>query len=173
MAFDFLGTLSLDKLMELENFLLEEIEDTSMQINTLMIEVNNLNTARNNLITADQNLGGNAIDSLFPTELPDVIRTFKAEDTNSANLIDKIKKPFRQNIKFKRERLEFKIKKLLDAAEQAKEMIDRKAIAITQTKELLSELRQLFNDNNKDHLFSTEDDLRNFRKGSKSKRFTA
>lgn len=163
MAFNFLGTLSLEQLRDLRSFLEEEIELIDEQINNLRVEVDNTKRLRQEFITADNNFGGNT--KIYETELPDVIRVPRQDDSNSARIMEKIKKPFIQNIKFKRERLEFKIKKLTDFIEQLRESIDRKAIAKTQTIQLLNELEQMFNADNADHLFQTTDELENYQKG--------
>jgi prefoldin subunit 5 len=162
MAFNFLGTFSLEQLRELRNFLVSEVESFDQQINSLRIELNKLKTTRTELVTADSNFGGNVLQSIFETELPPIVKVPKQDDTNSATLIEKVKRPFISTIKYKRERIEYKIKKLTDTVEQMSEMIDRKAIAKTQTTQLLDEVERMFNDQNKNHLFQTTDDMKNF-----------
>lgn len=165
MAFNYLGTLSLEQLNELRSFLQAQVEDIDEQINTLRIEANNAEQTRLNLILADGNLGGNASDSIFLTELPDIKKVPHQDDINSAMLIEKAKRAFIPNIKFKREKLEYKIKKMTDNVEQLREMIDRKAIAKTQVTELLSGVEKLFTAENANHLFAKTDDLKNYQKG--------
>ena len=165
MAFDFLGALSLEQLRELEAFLEEELEDLAEQVNTLRSEVDNIKRAKADLITADENFGGNALENISFGELPDITRVPKQDDSNSAYLVEQLKRPFIQNIKFKRERIEYKIKKLLDAEEQMNEMIDRKMIAQTKTRELINQIERLFTEDNANHLFKTTNELINFRRG--------
>lgn len=165
MAFDFLGTLSLEQLRELEAFLEQEIEDLAEQVNTLRSEIDNTSRAMNDLIVADQNFGGNVLENLSFGELPDIEKIPKQDDSNSGHLVEQLKRPFIQNIKFKRERIEFKVKKLLDAAEQMNDMIDRKTIAQTKTRELLNQIERLFTEENSNHLFKTTDELINYRRG--------
>ena len=169
MAFNFLGTLSKEQLNELRNFLSAQLEDIEEQVNTLRVEIDNLKRTRNDIYLADTNFGGNIIDTIgsIETELPDLVRIPKQNDANSARIMEKVKKPFLQNIKYKRERLEYKIKKITDAIEQNNEMIDLKAIAKTQTLELLSQIDSMFNYDNKNHLFQTTDEMRNFKMGIK------
>ena len=193
MAFNFLGTLSKPQLDELRNFLLQEIEDIDQQINYLRVELNNLSRTRDDLLQADSNFGGTTLnsfvtnneavgtkkqsttdatgkiipsDSNVTTKLPYITVSNLQDDRISAQLIDKAKRPFIQNIKYKRERLEYKIKKLTDSMEQANEMIDRKAIAKTQTTALLNQVDSMFNNtSNKGYLFQSEDALVNYKRG--------
>lgn len=165
MAFDFLGTLSLEQLRDLRAFLQEEIQDIDEQINTLRVELDNTKTTRIEFIEADSRFGGDVMASIYETELPKIRRVPKQDDTNSAILVQKAKKPFISNIKYKRERIEFKVKKLTDLIEQIREMIDRKAIAKDQTIELLNEVEKLFNEENSNHLFKTTEELNNFFQG--------
>ena len=167
MAFDFLGTLSLEQLSFLRSFLDEEVELIDEQINTLRVEVDNAKRLRQEFFTADNNFGGDTLNNIYETELPDVTKIPRQDDSNSARIMSKIKKSFIQNIKFKRERLEFKIKKLTDNIEQLTESIDRKAIAKTQTTQLLNELEKMFNADNANHLFKTTEQMKNYKKGIK------
>lgn len=165
MAFDYLGTLSLEQLRDLRSFLDEELETIDQEINTLRVELDNSKRMMEELTTADGNFGGNTIGSLSQKTLADVIRIPEQDDTNAAVIMEKIKKPFITHIKFKRERLEYKIKKLTDSIEQIEEMVDRKATAQTQTRQLLNQLEAMFNEDNSNYLFQTTDELRNFRMG--------
>ena len=58
-----------------------------------------------------------------------------------------------------------KIKKISDVIERLSEARDRKAIAKTQTRELLNRVESMMNEDNRTHLFKTEDDRKNFSKG--------
>lgn len=162
MAFNFLGTLSLEQLNSFEAFLSGEIINIDEQINTMRTEVNNLMLTRNELLTADANNGGTTNQWVNDNLLQDVIRVAKSNDANSAYLMEQVKKPFIQNIKYQRERLEFKIKKITDAIEQTNEMIDRKSIAKTNTSTLISEIRALFTAQNSDHLFQTTREMKDY-----------
>lgn len=162
MAFNFLGTLSIEQLNELEAFLTTEIVDIDEQINALRTEVDNLKLTRAEMITADGNNGGTTNKWINDTLLQEIQRIARPNDANSASIIQKIKKPFLGNIKYKRERLEFKIKKLTDAIDQGNEMIDRKAIAKDQTTQLIASVRALFTEENANHLFQTTRELKQY-----------
>lgn len=165
MAFNFLGTLSRPQLEDLKGFLIEQMDDIEEEINYLYAEVNNLEETLANLVFADNNFAGNALMRVYDTELPDVVKVPHQDDTNSALIMERIKKPFISTIKYKRERLEYKIKKMTDAIEQSKEMIDRKAIAKSQTLSLISEVETLFTAKNANHLFNTTEDMKNYQRG--------
>jgi len=165
MAFNFLGTLSLPQLNELRSFITQEIEDIEAQINLLRVERDNLERTRQGFVASDSYFGGNTIATINEEKFTDVYNIPRQNDSYPASFIQKAKFPFIQNIKYKRERLEFKIKKLSDAIEQDSEMIDRKAIAKTQTQELLNEVEKLFGRVDMPTLFQTTEELENFQKG--------
>jgi hypothetical protein len=143
MAFNFLGTLTSDQLQEFRSFLDEQIVDIDEQINFLYIEMNNIQQTINDFSDSDSYFGGDAISSLSHTQLPLITDTPQQDDSYPASLMVKVKEPFISTIKYKRERLEYKIKKLLDAWEQTKEMIDKKSAAKTQTVALLNQIESL------------------------------
>jgi len=98
--------------------------------------------------------------------LPYITVSNQQDDRASAQLVDRAKRPFISNIKYKRERLEYKIKKLTDAMEQTNEMIDRKAIAKTQTSALLNQVDAMFNKyENKGFLFASDEALIDYKRG--------
>ena len=165
MAFDFLGTLSLEQLNILRDFLTTEVESFDEEINTLLSEIDLYKKTYQELITADSNHGGNVSDSINETELPIIIRVPEQNDANSAFLVSEAKRPFIQHIKYKRERLEFKTKKIMDYIEQLRETVDRKAIAKEKTSKILNAVQQLFNEDNKYHLFKTTQEMINFKQG--------
>jgi FtsZ-binding cell division protein ZapB len=165
MAFDFLGTLSLEQLRDLRNFLSQEIITIEEEINTLRVELDNLKRTQANFVQVDQSFGGKVLDVLYDTELPDIVKIPRQDDANIALLVEKAKKPIITNIKYKRERIEYKIKKLMDTIEQMNELIDRKAIGKTQSIQLLDRVEASFNDLNKNNLFKTTNDMKNFKKG--------
>jgi seryl-tRNA synthetase len=194
MAFNFLGTLNKPQLDELRNFLEAEIEDVDQQINYLRTELNNLSRTRDDLLQADINFGGKTINTFVSdneavgtkklTELDTQTNTVKSSEKNvttklpyvafanlqddsvSASLIEKAKRPFISNIKYKRERLEYKIKKITDAMEQTNETIDRKAIAKTQTAALLNQVDSMFNNtSNRGILFPSTEALVDYKRG--------
>ena len=165
MAFNFLGTLSKPELQGLRSFLEEQIVDLDEQINYLRAEMNRLSLTMVSFKAADENLGGSAIDHLYETQLPFVLKTAKQDDGPAADIMVRLKKPFVQTIKFKKEKNEYKIKKLLDAIEQAKEMIDTKSFAKNQTYAYLSELEAMFDDSNSKTLFNTVEDKNNYMQG--------
>lgn len=165
MAFDFLGTLSTPQLQELRNFLEAQVVDLDDEINYLYVEMNSLQQTLASFNEADSFLGGSALESLYMTQLPDVVRISKQDDSQSAELMAKLKKPFISTIKYKLERNEYKMKKLLDAIEQAKENIDRKSIAKKQTSALLNNIESLFTEQNSNFLFRTKEELDNYSQG--------
>ena len=165
MAFDFLGTLSLEQLREFRSFIEEEVESIDDAINTLRVELDNTKRTRIDFSIADDNFGGDVAETVSDTKLEEDSNIPLINDSNSRDLMVKIKRSFISNIKYKRERIEFKYKKLTDRIDNLKEEIDRKAIAKTQAIELLNELEQLFTEENKTHLFKTTNDLENYRKG--------
>lgn len=168
MAFNFLGTLSIPQLQDFRSFLEAQLVDIDEEINYLYVEMNNLNQTLADFSQADNYFGGEATNVLNPTQLHDVVKVTKQDDSSAAYLMAKIKQPFISTIKYKRERNEYKMKKLLDAIEQAKEMIDRKSIAKTQTTALLNQIEAMFNSQNSNFLFKTDADLKNFLQGINS-----
>lgn len=165
MAFDFLGTLSLQQVNELRSFINGEISGIQSQINNLMAELDGVRQTKANFVDAAQQLGDtNILDRIFDRELPLVVKSKRQEDKASGLVVDEIKKPFISNIKYKRERNEYKIKKLMDLEEQIKEQMDRKAIARTKTAEMLNKLDSMFNED-RTYLFKTTDDLKNYLTG--------
>jgi hypothetical protein len=165
MAFDFLGTLSLEQLNDLRDFLTVQVESIDDEINTMIIEMDLYKTTMQEMIDADSRNGGNVGETLHETDLPDIVKSPEQNDSNSASLMYEAKKQFIPHIKYQRERLEFKIKKIMDYIEQTREFIDRKRIAKEKTSILLNAVQQLFNDDNKFHLFQTTEDLKNYKKG--------
>lgn len=167
MAFDFLGTLSLGQLNELRNFLTGEVDSIELQLNTLRGQQAAIVQTRNSLVDAAQKLGDtNILDRIYDRQFVQVDNSKKVDDSNSAKVTEQIKKDFLTNIKFKRERLEFKIKKLFDAEEQLRETMDRKAFAKFSTTEKLNQLESMFTSLNSDHLFKTKQDMENYKIGS-------
>jgi len=155
-AFNFLGTLSTPQLQDLRSFLEEQIVDIDEEINYLYVELNNLQQTLANFSIADGFFGGDAVNSLYQTELHNFVRTTKQDDSVSADLMSQAKQPFIPTIKYKRERNEYKMKKLLDAIEQSQEMIDRKSAAKTQTIAFLNQIESMFNESNNNILFPSE-----------------
>ena len=162
MAFDFLGTLSIPQLQELRSFLEAQIVDLDEEINYLYVDMNNLKQTLAQFGEADSYFEGRAFSSLHETNLKASAKMPKQDDSSSARIMERVKRPFISTIKYKLERNEYKMKKLLDAIEQAKEMIDRKAIAKNQTRALLNELETMFTKENSTFLFKTEEELKNF-----------
>lgn len=165
MAFNFLGTLSTSQLQEFRSFLEAQYVDLDDEINYLYVEMNNLLQTLASFSEADAYFGGDTVSSLYKTELHNVVKVTKQNDSSSADIMARIKKPFISTIKYKLERNEFKMKKLFDAIEQTKENIDRKSIAKSETKALLNELDSLFVDQNSNFLFKTTEQLENYSQG--------
>jgi prefoldin subunit 5 len=165
MAFNFLGTLSKPELQEFRSFLEEQIVDLDEQINYLKSEMNRLWLTLADFKEADANLGGSATNHLYETQLPLVVKVAKVDDGYAADIMARLKQPFIQTIKFKKERNEYKIKKLLDAIEQTKEMISTKTYTKNETYAYLSELEAMFNNNKSKTLFNTQEDKNNYVQG--------
>jgi hypothetical protein len=165
LAFNFLGTLSSPQLQDLRSFLEEQIVDINEEINYLYVEMNNLRQTLSYFSTADNFFGGSASNVLYETQLHDLVKVTKQDDSVSADLMSQVKQPFISTIKYKRERNEYKMKKLLDAIEQSKEMIDRKSAAKTETKSFLDQIERMIADDNNNILFPSEQARKDFAKG--------
>jgi prefoldin subunit 5 len=167
MAFNFLGTLSIPQLQEFRSFLESQLVDIEEQINYLRAEEFSLKKTIEDFSIADNHFKGNTLDSINSNKyvLPDIIKVTKQDDTPSAAIMSDIKKPFISTIKYKRERLEYKIKKLTDAMEQTKQMIDEKAIARSETVALLNQLEKMFVAENSNFLFVSEEARKNYLQG--------
>lgn len=155
MAFNFLGTFNSDQLQDLRSFLDEQVVDINEEINYLYVEMNKISQTLNEFIAADTNFGGDTVNSISQTALPIITDSIKQDDSYPARLMAQVKAPFITTIKYKRERNEFKIKKLLDAWEQTKETIDRKAIAKSQTTALMNQIESLIISSNSNILTNT------------------
>jgi len=162
MAFNFLGTMTSDELQGLRSFLSIEIENTNEHINTLITEIANLETTRAELQTADSAMGGNALTEMKENEIAREKHMY--DDINPAILMARIKEPFIDNIKYKRERIEYKIKKITDTIEQKYKERDLRVIAQTETFELLNTLNSLFTNSNIKSLYRTQQDKINAEK---------
>jgi len=165
MAFNFLGTLNIDQLQEFRSFLEEQYVDIDQEINNLYVEKNSFQKTLDEFCESDAFFGGNAKKVLFSNELVDVKRSGKQDDSVSADLMSRIKKPFISTIKYKRERNEYKMKKLLDNIEQTNQLIDLKSIAKSETIALLNELESKFSDKSSTVLFSNESKMNDFSRG--------
>jgi predicted nucleic acid-binding Zn-ribbon protein len=167
MAFDFLGTLSLPQLQELRNFIEEQIQDIDNEIHYLYTEVDNLKQTLMKFLSADKQFGGNMESNIenIKVKLPMIVAVPKQDDSVSSNLIFDIKKTFMSTIKHKKERNEYKIKKLIDAIEQNNELIDRKSIAKSQTVALFNQIEGMFNTSNSNFLFQSNEEKDNYSQG--------
>jgi hypothetical protein len=165
MAYDFLGTLSITELQDFRSFLEAQIVDIDDEINFLYVEMNNLKQTLASFAEASSHFGDDSTRFLYETQLRDVIKIPKQDDSPAASIMAQVKKPFISTIKYKLERNEFKMKKLLDAIEQTKESIDRKAIAKSQTRALLNELEGMFIDKNSTFLFRSDEEMKNYFQG--------
>jgi len=164
MAFNFLGTLSVPQLQEFRSFLESQLIDIDEQINYLRAEEASLNKTIESFSKADNYFKGNALQSISVnmTKLTDPVNITKQDDTSSATKMVQIKAPFISTIKYKRERLEYKLKKLADAIHQTKELIDIKAIAKDETEKLLNNLDTMFVETNSNFLFASDEAKNNF-----------
>lgn len=166
MAFNFLGTLTLEDLSALRNFLQGEIDYIDQEINSLRIQQSNLQKARIQLLKADEFFGGSAMQSIHDQDFVKLRTIPIQDDSNIARLVNEAKKPFFANIKYKRERIEHKVLKLTDAIEQIGETMDRKAIAKTDTLGLLNQVQTLFDESTAAYAFRSEIDKENIESGA-------
>lgn len=125
MAYNFLGTIkSREQFEEFSEFITIEINQAQSRINHLMKEQNRVYELLDRFKSSDARLRGKyslskdvSADWLVAAR-PYVSETPATIDNLNAVDVEKLKKPFVDVIKSKRERNEFKIKKLLDLAEQ-------------------------------------------------------
>jgi hypothetical protein len=169
MAFNFLGTLSIQQLQELRQFVEVQIYDIDQEIKYLIVEMNNLNITLESFSQADMYFGGDTISNIYKiqSQLNDQMQVQKTDDSCSAKIMVDIKKPFITTIKYKLERNEYKMKKIFDVIEQTRELIERKSIAKSKTINLLNDLEKMFSEKeNSTFLFKTTDIMNNFFNGN-------
>jgi hypothetical protein len=179
MTYDFLGTYTIDQLNDLEGFLEQKIEDLDNEANHLVMEARRVRLMKSKYESALVKLGADTDDSGILTtkrlekveQSPSVFvnsivqgRIFEyaslkvpayvpayMDDASSAVIMEKMKRPFRNELKYQRERLEHKIRKCGDLAEQLEELRNMKLIAKDETAAMLKSLREIAaaNDNRK------------------------
>jgi len=125
MAFNFLGTIkSLEQFQEFEEFINVEILKIEYRINHLIKEKNRFYELMDKFKTADLKLRSEYKSSDQPDadwiEAPrnNVAGKRAAVDSLNAGDVDALKKTFLDTIKHKRERNEFKVKRIRDLLEQ-------------------------------------------------------
>jgi len=172
MAFDFLGTFAPEQLDELEAFLNVKLEDLDSQSNHLIMEAKRVKTLKSKLEQALKNLGAstNNADLLTSSRLESVLgpnrlsyinelfedRLFEesklrkslkspsgVNDAYRSILMTRLKKPIIPEIKYEREKLEHRIRKCGDLAEQLEEHRMLKLIAKREFDSLLKSIKQL------------------------------
>jgi len=171
MAFDFLGTFTIDQLNDLELFLNNKIEEIDDQASNLIIEANKAKNLQEKYERALKNLGGlqntngllitkrlekieestaNWVNQVYENQLFESTFLKKPnfspsalDDIPTAVLMSKLKKPFIAEIKFQRERLEHKIRKCGDLVEQLEEKRFYKLIAKKETQALLEPVKEI------------------------------
>jgi len=121
MAFDFLGTIpSFESFEEFEEFILIESENIDSRIDHLDLERKRHLELLNKFMEADLKLRSEYKKSYRPDRLwlkrPRTIPVRRVETIDSANAldVDLLKKTFLDTIKYKRERNEFKIRRIRD-----------------------------------------------------------
>ena len=125
MAFDFLGTIeSIEQFEEFEEFVNIEMTNMGQKINHLNAEVSRLNILLDKFKTADLKLRAGSKKS-NPPDANWIIKPRPIENRHVVYLdglnaldVDNLKKATLDQIKFKRERNEFKIKRIRDLMEQ-------------------------------------------------------
>jgi len=169
MAFDFLGTFTNEQLFELETFLTVCLSDTDLQANHLVMEANRYRNVKIKLETALKNLGAttNSDQLIFYRNERELSgnkfvkktytnnlfeNSFLRQDTGAPNMYDdfdvgqlvlKLKTPYLNEIKFKREALEKKIRACADYIEQCEELRMMKIYAKTETEQLLKSIKEI------------------------------
>lgn len=170
MAFDFLGTYTAEQLDELEVFVVEQLLNTDLQANHLVVESEryrkmkiNLEIALGNmevLVDDDDNLAfyrtereliggkGKYEKVTYKTKLFE--QTFMRQDTGAPQmyddykvgfLVNKLKTPYIREIK-QREKLEKKIRQCSDYIEQLEELRMIKMFAKTESLQLLQAIKE-------------------------------
>jgi hypothetical protein len=169
MAFDFLGTFTNEQLLELEAFIQVCLIETDLQANHLVMEANRYRKVKLKLETALKNLGaltdsdqlifyrgerelsGNKfVKKTYTNNLFE--HSFLRQDTGAPNMYDdfnvgqlvsKLKAPYINEIKFKRENLEKRIRHCSDYIEQCEEQRMMKIYAKTESLQLLKTIKEI------------------------------
>lgn len=164
MAFDFLGQFSRDEYEEFIEFLDKEYESIDARISGLTTEIarvetliNKLDQAENNFLSKYEKIrkieyfnGVEDVETEYRTKdsvLKNVINasdypTDINDDIDSGYIIKLMKNSIEDSIKYKRERLEFKIKKSIDLYDQ---LVNEKLI-LSQRKEDIQDLKDRIED---------------------------
>lgn len=131
MAFDFLGTISsFEEFEELEEFIQKEAVNIDKRIDNLNSERLRQLELADKFMSADLIMRADYKKSIRPDRLwlnsPRPKQVDRKKTLDAANAVDValIKKTFLDSIKYKRERNEFKVKRLLDLAYQIQEEIN-------------------------------------------------
>lgn len=151
MAFNFLGTIeSLTQFEEFEEFVNIEIKNISKRMNHLATEVKNLDILLDKFKISDARLR----TEFKKSELPDerwIIQARNREipklmqiDTSTALDVDSLKSGFLDAIKHKRERNEFKIKRIRDLKEQLSDEIKMLQIRQSDWTDIISKIKSKF-----------------------------
>jgi hypothetical protein len=170
MAFDFLGTFDLVQLEELETFLTKKLKELDSQTNHLIMQAKRIRALQIKYEQALKQLGatqsnnvlivralekkevslGKFVDNLVERKVFEQVLLKKPsyapeglDDITRSILAAKLKKPFIPEIKFQRERLENKIRKCGDLAEQLEEQRMVKLISREETANLIKALKEI------------------------------
>jgi len=151
MAFDFLGVLTREKFEEFEEFLNEEVKYFTQRIYYLFYEIDNIYKLINKFKTADLKLRGKYAKSKEPdyewVVIPRDDEPRKPIPFSSATTADMIylKRGLKDQIKFRRERNEYKVKRLRDLAYQYETEIDFITKYLDSYEEILEKIKGRFN----------------------------
>lgn len=154
MAFNFLGTInSIEDFEELEEFITLEMLTVSKKIIHLKKESQNYSKLLQKLRQADQILRSGYTKSkpadydylvkAKPVQIPEGV----VLDGLNAIDVDKLKVGFLDNIKFKRENIEYKVKKTLDLLEQLDNEISLLETRKSDYTDILDNIRSRFDNN--------------------------
>lgn len=172
MAFDFLGTMTVQQLLQLADFLDAKILEVDNQANHFLMQAQKVRNLKRKYETCLKNMGAPVNskgvltayrlekeanpasgkyekklyeDQIFEQTLMKLLPYAPSalDDTSKAVLMDRIKKPFIPEIKFQRENLEYRIRKCGDLIDQYEERRMLKLIARNETASLLSSVKEI------------------------------
>lgn len=141
MSFDFLGIFSKQDIDLLQSFLQGELNNVDAQINHLVLETGKL---QQTLLELNNYANSSNVKfKIFDKSFYRKIQT-QVDDSDSAVIVQKVKKPFYQNIKF-RDNIEHRIRKIMDKIEQIQEQIHYLRIEKTEFQTDMQTINSLFN----------------------------
>jgi len=151
MAFDFLGTIpSFERFEEFEEFIQKEAEHIDARVKNLTVERLRHLELVDKYLTADSRLRSDYPKSLRPDrkwlEYPRPMQIEQKSNPDAANAVDVeiLKKTFLGAIKQKREKNEYRVKRLLDLSYQLQEEINQLENMKDRYQDYLNKIRARF-----------------------------